>query len=471
MIFQTELTSLESELSQLEMMLIAKRQQMGFFQNLQNQADECLEKLSRVVNHAKENTASGAIASLKTAVLGLFDGGNQPNDPTPDTDPTPGADHDEPDLIAFNGETGDYLKRDGSTSVDEETPPLTYAQTIKNRCSACWGYEVTTKADIKSGFVNRTTLNFMEAVNLERSGKDFYQTVEAYLDRLYYNGQSCKLEDCPELSLVGQHYQLTSPLASLLWEDAPLTGQHCAITLSTLEDNENKSTTDGETMRFVELIKVTDALAYQRKHDGEIICCYFGFKTKAHAQSWMHFFEAVTSKVELRQAKRLQGCKWEIKVSGLSINQIERYAKDCDFSKSYRTEVCSSKPPSYTEPHRPQPVNPDEVEPGDIVTPLLTPGDSYEVLQVMPNGILDCKSLRTGVNMGMRPSAVTLVQKATKYPPCPFNEGDLVDWKGCILRVAAIGVETLHCVLRSDPDGTKPHTRVAIAECSMVDDF
>lgn len=71
--------------------------------------------------------------------------------------------------------------------------------------------------------------------------------------------------------------------------------------------------------------------------------------------------------------------------------------------------------------------------------------------------------------MGLRPTAVSLVRKANKYPPCPFNEGDLVNWKGCILRVAAIGVETLHCVLKSDPDGTKPHTRVPISECALIE--
>jgi hypothetical protein len=264
----------------------------------------------------------------------------------------------------------------------------------------------------------------MEAVNLERTGKEFYQTVEAYLDRLYYNGQSCQMEDCPESSRTGQRYEWATPFACLLWEDALLLGQTCAI----------------EVTPYVELVKVSDRMAYQRQHDGEIICTYIGFRTKAIAQSWMHFFEAITSKVELRQAKRLEGCKWEIKAKGLSINQIERYTRDCDFSKSYRSEVCSSKPPSYKELEIPKSVNLDELQAGDIVTPLLTPGDSYEVIQVMPNGILDCKSLRTGVQMGMRPSAVTLVQKAESSAltedltdpnfdlvTCILQEGDVVE--------------------------------------------
>lgn len=477
MIFQSELTSLESELSQLEILLTAKRQELGFFQNLQSQADECLERLSRVVNHAKESTAHGAIASLKTAVLTLFtdddgtgdDGGNQPNDPAP-TDPSPECDPDDDfDIIALNGETGDCLTTDDLEALSEDdtstgTARLTYAQVIKNRCSACWGYEVTSKADIKAGFVNHTSLNFMEAVNLEHTGREFYETVEVYLDRLYYNGQACQLEDCPESSRTGQSYDWATSFACLLWEDAPLLGQACVI----------------EVPPYMELVKVSDALAYQRKHDGEIVCTYIGFKTKAIAQSWLHFFEAITSKVELRQALRVEAAKWEIKTKGLSISQIERYARDCDFSKSYRTEVASSKPPSYKKPEPSQPVNPDELEAGDIVTPLFTPGDSYEVIQVMPNGILDCKSLRTGVQMGMRPSAVTLVQKAESSDTtedltdpsldlvaCILQEGDVVEVVNDRYPQHAGKVGTVEAILRFSelpisvrtPVGTKGYER------------
>lgn len=120
---------------------------------------------------------------------------------------------------------------------------------------------------------------------------------------------------------------------------------------STTEQNENKCTQEGEQVAYCELVNVTDALAYQRKHDGEIVCTYIGFLTKTIAQSWMEFFEAISSKVELRQAKRMQAFKWEMKVKGLSIGQIERYAKDCDFAKSYNStespaQVAGIEPPS-----------------------------------------------------------------------------------------------------------------------------
>jgi hypothetical protein len=422
MIFQTELTNINSEITALLAQVEAKKQRQSQLIELDELTDSTLAGLANVVSKIGDH-APKAITQLKSAVLTLFDsgdngtgddGGNEQTDPTPDSDPTPRVDNSEPELFCFNGETGEYLLTDGTTSVEDETPPLTYTQAIKNRCTACWGYKVATKRDIKEGFVNRTNLNFMEAVNLERSGKDFYQTVEAYLDRLYYNGQSCQMEDCPETSLVGQHYQLTSPLTSLLWEDVPLLGQHCAVTFAvTFEDNQNKGTTDGEARPFVELIKVSDAIAYQLKRDGEIVCVYVGFRNKSIATSWMRFIEAITDRVELRQALRMQGFKWEMKIKGMSIQQIERFSEEY-IDKTYRPEIGSAKPPSYKPQPIAQPVNPDEAEPGDIVTALLTPSASYKILQVMPNGVLDCENLTTGTRLGLRATAVTLVQKGDK---------------------------------------------------------
>jgi len=438
MIFQTELTNINSEITALLAQVEAKKQRQSQLIELDELTDSTLAGLANVVSKIGDH-APKAITQLKSAVLTLFDsgdngtgddGGNEQTDPTPDSDPTPRVDNSEPELFCFNGETGEYLLTDGTTSVEDETPPLTYTQAIKNRCTACWGYKVATKRDIKEGFVNRTNLNFMEAVNLERSGKDFYQTVEAYLDRLYYNGQSCQMEDCPETSLVGQHKKLTSPLASLLWEDAPLLGQHCAVTFEasavsvSRTDNQNKGTTDGEAIPFVELIKVSDAIAYQLKRDGEIVCVYVGFRNKSIATSWMRFIEAITDRVELRQALRMQGFKWEMKIKGMSIQQIERLSEEY-IDKTYRPEIGSAKPPSYKPQPIAQPVNPDEAEPGDIVTALLTPSASYKIIQVMPNGILDCENVTTGYRLGLRAAAVTLVQKGDK----PEQQALLLDPK------------------------------------------
>jgi hypothetical protein len=71
------------------------------------------------------------------------------------------------------------------------------------------------------------------------------------------------------------------------------------------------------------------------------------------------------------------------------------------------------------QPTDPTP-QPDDDEPELLClngAQLLTPSASYKVIQVMPNGILDCENTTTGLRLGLRPAAVSLVQKAnTKVP-------------------------------------------------------
>lgn len=168
MIFQLELTTLDTKLSQLQALLSAKQQQRNLYNQLQQQTEGYLVGLAKLKNQIAETVGGSAIASLKSAVLTLFDpgdhgdsGGNQPIDPTPDDDPVPGCEpeDDDFDIIALNGESGDCLTTDDLDDIDDAPTKLTYAQAIKRRCSACWGYGVSSKADIKSGFANRTNLN------------------------------------------------------------------------------------------------------------------------------------------------------------------------------------------------------------------------------------------------------------------------------------------------------------------------
>ena len=358
MIFQLELTTLDDELSQLQALLSAKQQQRNLYNQLQQQTEGYLVGLAKLKEQIAETVGGGAIANLKNAVLTLFDpgdhgdnGGNQFIDPAPDTDPTSGADSEDDgfDIIALNGETGDCLTTDDLDGIDDAPTKLTYAQAIKRRCSACWGYEVETKADIKSGFVNRANLNFMEAVNLERSGREFYQTVESYLDRLYYTGQSCDIDSAP---LTGQACgwasPFASPLCSLIWEDAPFTGQYCTITPSVTEIIENKGTSEGEHMPYAEFVEVSDKVGYIKVvHSGEIKATYAGFSRKDRAEAWGRLLAVthdIASGFEVRSARHLP-CKWELKLWDMSISQIQKLAAE-DLTKSPRGEVNSAKPPA-----------------------------------------------------------------------------------------------------------------------------
>jgi hypothetical protein len=304
----------------------------------QQQADSDLSSLRLLVDKCKE-VAPNAIASLKSAVLTLFDSnddgndsGNQPTDPTPDLD-------------------------------DEKE------------------HEQKTQTDC---------------------GFDIDPTPKPALD--------------PQLD--GQHCQLTSPLASLLWEDAPLLGQCCTVEVSQ---------TQSEKTSYTEFARVTDRVGYIKVNNtGEIKSVYVGFNNKTRAKAWAKYLEIVTPKIELRPAKRVGDWKHEVKLSGLSLKQIERLAAE-DLDKMPPAKE-PSLPPSYKPRSIAQPVNPDEVGEGDVVTALLTPGGSYKVIQVMPNGILDCENMTTGTRLGLRPNAVSLVQKAEKPQPTePIEFNDLVE--------------------------------------------
>jgi hypothetical protein len=403
MLFSQTIDNIDSEITALLAQVEAKKQRQTQLIELDALTDHTLEGLADVVSKI-QCKAPDAIASLKSAVLGLFgndgnDGGNQPTDPMPDTDP------DEPELLCLNGETGDCLTTADWMARGKANQPLTYAQAIKNRCGACWGYEVKSKTDIKAGFVNRANLNFMEAVNLERTGKEFYQIVEAYLDRLYYNGQTCEWAS-----------PLASPLCSLVWEDAPLLGQACtwaSLFASPLACAVEFPQPDSQKPAYTEFVKVSDRVGYIRVNTtGEIIATYAGFNNKSRAKSWANYLETMTSRIELRAAHRLGDWKHELKISGLSITQIERLSTE-NLDKMPPDKE-PSLPPTYKPQLIPQPVNPDEVGKDDIVTALLTPSASYKIIQVMPNGILDCENLTTGDRLGLRPGAVSLVQKAEK---------------------------------------------------------
>jgi hypothetical protein len=164
---------------------------------------------------------------------------------------------------------------------------------------------------------------------------------------------------------------------------------------------------------YAEFIKVSDRIGYIKLNTtGEIIATYAGFNNKARAKSWANYLETMTSRIELRAAKRLGDWKHELKLSGLSIKQIERLAGE-NLDKMPPAKE-PSLPPTYKPQPIPQPVNPDEVGEGDIVTALLTPSSSYKVIQVMPNGILDCENLTSGDRLGLRPGAVSLVQKVVQ---------------------------------------------------------
>lgn len=386
---------------------------------IQEQTDSELMALKSLVDKCKA-VAPSTLASLKSAVLDLFDpgnhGGNEPIEPTPDNGSTPGIDPeaDDFDIIVLNGESGDCLTTDDLDDIDDAgtTKLMTYTQAIKRRCSACWGYEVTSKADIESGFINRTDIGFMGAVGLERTGKEFYETVEAYLDKLYYNGQVCEFASIPELDrplVAGDRFwfggkENTGTVLTPLWEPrwadeylcqiddavgevklersrlhyipsclegqacdidkAPLLGQHCSITFSITEENESENADDDEAVVLL-FVEVSDKVGYIKDAQSEEIkAIYAGFTRKDRAKAWGEML-AVTYSIatgyDVRPAKHLP-FKWELKLWDMSLSQIQKFAAE-DLTKSPRVEVNSAKPPA----REPVVLDEDKVKPGQRI--------------------------------------------------------------------------------------------------------
>jgi hypothetical protein len=476
MIFQNQISSIDSEINQLLAQVESARRKQAQLTELDALTDSSLTQLKSVVSKI-EHYDKSAIANLKNAVLGLFEadddsgdhGPNQPIEPTPDDDPTPGGDDDEPSFV--DEDSLEYSTLEGQFCDIGHDLDWYWERCAKPEGQA---WEFASFLELDKPLVAGSRFWFGGKDNtgtvIQQLGDVEYEvqidgaicasqqrnalgTVKLDRHQLHYiptslEGQICDIDQAPK---TGQKCSwaspFASPLCSLAWEDAPLNGQHCIIAPSATEDNRDKGTSESEAMPYVQLVRHPEngAIAYQRKHDGEIICVYVGFRTKAIAQSWMRFFEVLAGDCQLRESKRLKSkhlgdFRWEIKAKGVSMAQINRLASE-DLDKSYRSEIGSAKPPSYKPQPKPEAVNPDEVQPGDIVTPLLTPGDSYEVLTVMPNGILDCKNLRTGVQMGMRPTAVSLVQKAQPTEKIEFN--DLVeviaDGNDCVGLVGSFG--------------------------------
>jgi len=411
MIFQSQLINIDSEISQLLAQVEAAKQRQSQLIELDVLTDSTLEGLADVVCKI-QYSAPEAIASLKSAVLNLFgsDGGNKLTDPTPD-DPTPRAEKPQ----TYN--SSDFAEQPqsftpGSTLVDENES-LGIVIGINNvgmsvdwlGLGSCpnpasgkgiwynWAKDNQAIASFKPAAHDQVkVLSTSEFLQLQCWEKE--QLDEHWDNEWFDVGIGCQ---CKWGGATIDRWIVVFALVCE-WASPFATPIACTVEVS---------------QPYAEFIKVSDRIGYIKLNTtGEIIATYAGFNNKARAKAWASYLETVTSRIELRAAKRLGEWKHELKISGLSMTQIERLtAENLDKMPPNKEP---SLPPSYKPQPIPQPVNPDEVEPGDIVVALLSPSASYKIIQIMPNGILDCENLTSGDRLGLRPGAVSLVQKAEK---------------------------------------------------------
>ena len=142
-------------------------------------------------------------------------------------------------------------------------------------------------------------------------------------------------------TLNGQHTEWASPWACPL--ASPLA---CSLEIAA------PLKADEPQQPYIELIAVGHSVAYQRRAaDGEIICAYLGGKSKARLQAWGESLcLGIGSGFELREAKRLTAYKWEIKIWGLSDDQIHNLASS-DLTIAPTLDLTASHPVPEVESH------------------------------------------------------------------------------------------------------------------------
>ncbi|HEY9707010.1 MAG TPA: hypothetical protein V6D48_02270 [Oculatellaceae cyanobacterium] len=167
--------------------------------------------------------------------------------------------------------------------------------------------------------------------------------------------------------LNGQAYEWSSPFAShlacLLWEDAPLTGQTCewaslfaspfACPIEPMPQPQ-KSTT--------EMVHTSARTGYLKlKANGQILSSYAWFPRKDLAEAWFDWLDGMSLGLpELRLSQRNSSWKYEIKLTGLSMTQIERLSQE-DLSrkpskkKETPAQAAGIEPPSgWRQPQQPE---------------------------------------------------------------------------------------------------------------------
>ena len=110
--------------------------------------------------------------------------------------------------------------------------------------------------------------------------------------------------------------------------------------------------------KYVEQVNLNRTVAYQRRHDGEIICAYIGSANQKLAQNWAGTLELWGCRVEVRKAKRMSAAdiKWEVKIWNISAKQLQQVADN-------HTSPFQSVPAPQTTRLAPEKKNADQPNP------------------------------------------------------------------------------------------------------------
>lgn len=360
-LFKLEIGTLESQVAALQSQIAQVQQRIAVLGECELETDGAIQALTSAVQKVGA-LAPDAIATLKSAVVALFnsgdsDQGEDKGDGGQPLNPAP-----TPDPTEGEGINSDSMLNGDYCQIDPDA------------------YWITAQPD--------------------GSRWELASPI------------ACLLEDCPPESLLAQSVKIA-----------------CLLEGTELNYSEPSNSSTGslsspdQSPAYIDLIKVTDSVSYMRRLDGEIISVYVGGNNKGKLKNWGDWItrsRSITHGFEIRVGKRL-GTKWELKLTSMTLAQIERLAT-CDFSKDPRTNYPDA--PKHPVEHVPSMREIEGISVGDTVRSTTVKNWQYKVTGIDSDNFLVCdlaepdicSADRIGANppisQVLHPGSVELVSKA-----------------------------------------------------------
>ena len=303
MIFTDQLLHQDQLIEQLQAQIAEAAAKKQRLQELERIATLALDALKDTVAQFKDGEPD-ALASLKAAVEELFD----------EEEVTPEGVNEK-----RGGETSKQTRRRG----DAETRRMEIPPKISLTPPFDQQY-IDSLPEVDEEELEKFRKRVCELDEEELTGQSTHISCLLWEDAPL-QGQSCPWDfDWEWSDPDGSSWEIACPIACLL-EDAP-------VSVTAVSENVQNQSPVTEPHPYMKLVKVSDRVSYQRKYDGEIQVTYAGFPNWNECRKMISQLKVLNLKFEKRKDEKKKptrtGFLWELKIWGMSINQIQRMSSE-----------------------------------------------------------------------------------------------------------------------------------------------
>lgn len=382
MLFQTDIDKINAEIAQLQELIAAKQQRQSQLVHLQNIADEAVKSVQNVICLL---SSPDALSTLKSAVVGLFDG----IDNSSGTTSTPSASalvsvlKPEPELAAAPEVAPAPSEEDSEPeSAAEPATPASLAAASAPEPELIQVTELVSYMREADGEIQCTYVGFNNKGKAQSWGEWLTSSTVAIASRFEVK-PATKLPFKYELLVWGLNLNQVNKLAEQDFSKTPKAGFSALGMVSKTRPTSDVSEDQGDTPEARPESTVADRSGNQSISED--------------------IPEATTDHC-------LNG-----RVTGNEISHASPKAGGSYTQPTQSTAVISAKVAPQLE----------NLEPGDLVGSLLVPGWTYRVVEVRPHGQLNCTRLLSSgesFNVDLDINGVYLVEKAAYVASEPEPE-------------------------------------------------